>query len=116
MALPIFYPFKTRTLQASSTTTNSIMSVAVPARGRLIGAYYATSPQSSHTAVGTATVAVNGTSVTGMTAITVTTSTGDGSTNLGAPTVTTNVKAGDVLSVSCSSCVGGTATFIVKEF
>jgi len=116
MAYPQFYPFKTKYLQASTTSSNTISSTVVPARAKLLGAWYAPTPVASHTAVGTATVAVNGTSVTGMSAITVTTSTGDSATNLGSPTVDTYLNAGDVLSTLCSSVTGGVTQYILREF
>lgn len=126
MALPIFYPFKTRVLNATSTTSNAVMSVAVPARAKLVNAFYATTPQQSQTAAGTADITVNGSTAgtaggaTGWTGIAVTTSTGSSSTNLGAAntgTVATQfLNAGDVLATVYSSCVGGNTTFVVQEF
>lgn len=117
MALPSFFPFRTRHYQATTTTSNAIASVAVPARGELIKAYYATTPQQSQTAAANyVTVAVNGTSVTGWSSFTVTTSTGNSATDLGSPTAKSFVVAGDVVSVAASSCVGGTLTVVIREF
>jgi hypothetical protein len=91
-------------------------SCTVPARAKLVGAFYATTPLQTHTAVGTIDVQLNGTGVTGMTGITVTTSTGNSSTNLGTPTATTFCNAGDVLATLGSSVVGGNTSFVLREF
>jgi hypothetical protein len=115
MAYPVSYPFKTRIVNATSTTSNTIMSVAVSARAKLIGAFYATTSGLSHTAVGTASVAVNGTAVSGM-LTTVTTTTGTLGTDLGTPSVATFVNPTDILSVTLSSCVGGNTSFVLREF
>jgi len=124
MALPIFYPFKTRVLNATSTTSNQIVSVPVPARAKFINAFVATTPLASQTAVGTIDVTVNGTTAglsggnTGWTGITVTTSTGNSSTNLGTG-VSAGVQflnAGDVLATIASSVVGYSVSFVVQEF
>ena len=124
MAIPFLYPFKTRVLNATSTTSNTIMSVAVPARCKLINAFYATTSLASQTAVGTADITVNGSTAgtaggfAGWTGITVTTSTGNSSTNLG-----TGVSAGaqylnqgDVLATVISSSVGGSVSYVVQEY
>jgi hypothetical protein len=124
MAYPIFYPFKTRVLNASTTSSNVVMSVAVPARAKFINAFYVTTNQASQTAVGTADITVNGSTAgtaggfAGWTGITVTTSTGNSSTNLGTG-VSAGVQylnAGDVLATVLSSCVGGTTSYVVQEF
>jgi|SRR6478672_7918075 hypothetical protein len=116
MAYPVVNPFKTRVLNASSSSSNTMMSVAVPARAKLMGAFYATTPLQTHTAVGTADITVNGSTAAGMTGITVSTSTGNSSTNLGIPTSTVFLNAGDVLATVLSSCVGGNTSFVLREF
>ncbi len=116
MAYPTFYPFKTKYLQATSTTSNSIMSTVAPARAKLIGAWYTTTSLSAHTAVGVVDVTVNGSTATGMGALTVSTSTGASATNLGGPTAVTYLSAGDVLATVASSVVGGAVTFVVQEY
>lgn len=107
---------RTKYYFASSTTTNGQMSVAVNKRGQYIGGYYATSLTAAQTAAGQLAIAVNGNSVAGSSAISVTTSTGNSSTQLPIPTANTYLAAGDVLSVTCSSCIGGAVTFAVVEF
>jgi hypothetical protein len=125
MSYPNFYPFKTRVLNATSTTSNVIMSVAVPARAFLVDAFYNTTPQQTHTAVGTADITVNGTTAgigggaTGWTGLTVTTSTGNSSTRLGTlvgNASTVYLNSGDVLATVLSSVVGGNTTFVVREY
>jgi len=116
MALPNYFPFKTRTYNASSTSSNTILSSAVISRSKLIGGFYTTSSVASQTAVGVVDVTVNGSTATGMGAITITTSTGNSATNLGGPTAVTYLKEGDVLATVASSVVGGTVTFITQEF
>jgi hypothetical protein len=91
------------------------MSVAVPGRAKVIGAFYATTSGQTHTAVGTAQVAINGTAITGMLA-TVTTSTGNSATDLGTPAAPAFVGTGDVLSTILSSCVGGATSYVLREF
>lgn len=116
MALPINYTFKTRALTCTTSSTNSICSVAVPTRGKLLNVWYATDPKVAQTATGGVNITLNGSAVSGYTLSSITTSTGDSATNLGAPTADTFVKPGDVLATSCSSVVGGTTTFLIKEF
>lgn len=124
MAYPQFYPFKTRVLNATSTSSNTIMAVPVPARSKFINAYYVTTPLASQTAVGTIDITVNGSTAgtaggfSGWTGITVTTSTGNTSTNLGT-SVSAGVQylnAGDVLATVASSVVGGGVSFVLQEF
>jgi len=125
MAYPNFYPFKTRVLNASSTSSNTIMSVAVPARALLIDAFYVTTSLQSQTAAGTADITVNGStagtggSATGWTGLSVTTSTGNSSTQLSVKlgnASTVYLNAGDVLATVLSSCVGGNTSYVVREF
>ena len=117
MAYPTFFPFKTRVLNATSTTSNTIISVAVPARAKYVTGYFATtSGQSQTAAANTAEVLVNG-SVVVSSGTAVTTSTGNGSSNI--PVTATSaiyLSAGDVLSTVLSSCVGGNMSYVVQEF
>jgi|SRR6185437_3260815 len=114
MALPIFYPFKTKYFTATSTSSNSQVSIPIPARAKLLTAWVATTTAASQTAAGTVAVTQNGTTV--ITAASITTSTGNGSTNLGNPSSATYLAAGDVLATVASSVVGYSATFVVQEF
>ncbi len=116
MAYHTYYPFKVRTYTATTTATNGQTTVPVVARCRYVGGFYATTPLTSFaTAAYSRTVSINGTAITGLNT-TITTSTGDSATNLGAPTANTFLKAGDVLTTVASSCIGGTITHIVQEF
>lgn len=119
MALPIFYPFKTRyyTASSSSTAAGTIASVGVAARGKLIGATLTTNSQTTHSqATNAVDITVNGSTVTGWGGLVVTTSTGNSATVFGPPTATTYVKPGDVLSTVTSSVAGNCTVFIVQEF
>ena len=120
MALPFFYPFKTRMYQVTTTTSNSQNTVGVAARAKYISASYATMSSQSHTAVGAITVKTGvaaGVTVISTIAGLVTTSTGDSATLI-TPDATTVVylKAGDTLVTTLSSVVGGTVTHVVQEF
>jgi hypothetical protein len=97
MALPVFYPFKTRVLNATATSSNSIASVVVPARAKLITAWLATNPGAAQTAQGAVDLTVNGSTAAGMGGIAITTSTGNSSTNLGGPSSLTYLNSGDIL-------------------
>ena len=117
MAYPVFYPFKTRHYQATTTASNTICSVAVAQRGKLVGAVVATVPVATHSAAANALdITVNGSTVSGWGALTITTSTGNGSTIIPAPTATTFLNPGDVLATVASSVTGTMTTFIVNEF
>jgi len=116
MAYPTFYPFKSRHYHVTTASSNQTVSVPIVARGRLVTAYLATIPTAAQTAAGTVDIAVNGTAVTGWSGVSITTSTGNTSTNLGSPTATSYVGAGDVLSTVASSVVGYSAIIVVQEF
>jgi len=117
MAYPNYFPFKTKYLHATSTTSNTIISLAVPQRAKYITGFFATTPLQSQTAAtNTCEVLVNG-SVIVSSGTAVTTSTGNGSTQI--PVTATSaiyLAQGDVLSTVLSSCVGGNMTYIVQEF
>jgi hypothetical protein len=126
MAYPVFYPFKTRVLNATSSSSNGFMSVAVPARAKYVGAVYAPSQLTSQTAAvntceivlfpasansATATVISSGTAC----AITTTTGTAGTAIPITASTAIF-LSVGDILATQLSSCVGGTTSYIVQEF
>jgi len=114
MAYPIFYPFKTRVLNATSTSSNQTVSVPVPARAKFVTAYLATTPLASQTAAGAVDLCVNGSTAIG--GVSITTSTGNSSTSLGFSTSVVYLNAGDVLSTVASSVVGYSVSFVVQEF
>lgn len=117
MAYPTFYPFKSRHYQASSTTSNSLMTTPVVARGRYITGYFATTPMQSHTAATNTCETLVNNSVVVSSGTAVTTSTGTVGTQI--PVTATSVifvNPGDVLVTVLSSCVGGTMTHVVQEF
>jgi len=117
MAYPTFLPFKSRHYQASSTSSNALISAPVVARGKYITAFYATTPMQSQTAAAnTCEVLVNNSVVISSGGV-VSTSTGNGATQI--PVTATSaifVNPGDVLVTVLSSCVGGTITHVVQEF
>ena len=116
MALPIYYPFKTRIYNATQSSSNGIAAVAIAARAKLVTALVVTGSSAAQTAAGTIDITVNGSTASGLTGIAVTTSTGNGSTVVGSPTKVTYLNVGDVLATVASSVVGYTATFVVQEF
>ena len=127
MAYPVFYPFKTRVLNASSSSSNGSQQVAVPARAKYVSAVYAPTPQTAQTAAvntceiilwpvqltnnTTATIISSGT----LTAIVTTTGTAGTQIPITATTAI-YVNAGDILATQLSSCVGGTVSFVLQEF
>ncbi len=130
MAIPFFYPFKTRILEASTTSTAAtVLTVVVPHRGRLdsvnlsvgmIGAQTgAASVDFIQVASGFSTAAaILGTTISGMGTVAlgaaVTTTTG-GSFNF-VPTASTFVNPGDLLTLSATGCVGPNVAWVIKEF
>jgi len=110
-------------LSATSTSSNSKLFVTVPFRCELMGAAYATTPLAAQTAAGTLDIIVLSaqTTTTGMTipgwgGLTVSTSTGKTSTRFAEPTAETYLNSGDVLCSIGSSLVGGTISFLTREF
>ena len=73
MALPIYYPFKSRVLNATTITSNTVAEVAVPARAQLLDVWAA--PLASQTAAGAIDITINGSTAAGAGAIATTTST-----------------------------------------
>jgi len=119
-------------LSATSSSSNNVLSVAVPGRSsQLHHAFYC--PVAPQTVPGTIDVTVNGSTVAGLSQ-TITTSTwgtstywiapnsttgassGPPSVYLGAPSHLTYLQDGDVLGSVGSNLQGGTITFIVKEY
>lgn len=116
MAYPTFYPFKVRHYQASSTTSNTVVSAPVVARAKLIGAALVTSTLASQTAAGVVDITVNGSTASGYGGLSITTSTGNSATVFPAPTANVFLAPGDVLATVASSVVGFNCTYIVREF
>jgi len=117
MAYHTFFPFKTRTYTAQTTSSNTINSTVVIARGKLDSVWYATTPLATHSAAANALdVTVNGSTATGLGALTITTSTGNTASGPFRPTANVFLSAGDVLATVASSITGGQATFVVREF
>ncbi len=126
MAYPTFYPFKTRVLNASSSSSNAQMSVAVPARAKYIGAVYSPTWLTAHTAaVNTCEVVVTTQNagvpdtvvISSGTQTAVTTTTGTIGTAI--PVTASSVvflNPTDILTTQLSSCVGGTMSYVVQEF
>ena len=117
MAYPTFYPFKSKYYDASSTSSNAIISTPVVARGKYITAYFATTPMQSQTAAANTCEVLINNSVVVSSGTAVTTSTGTGSTQI--PITATSViyvNPGDAIVTVLSSCVGGTITHVVQEF
>jgi hypothetical protein len=112
-----YYPFKTRIYTAQTTTTNTICGTVVIARGKLDSVWYATTPLQTQSAAANALdITVNGSTATGLGALTITTSTGNTASGPFFPTANVFLKAGDTLASVCSSLVGGQTTYIVREF
>ena len=122
MAIPTYYPFKTRVLTATSSTTPSpACFVVVPARARYIQAQISNDPRLSHTAAtNQVDISVNGTTMATMGDFAITTSTGNSSgvtvvsPSTGGPGIILN--ANDVLGTWGSSVAGLVVTHILQEF
>ena len=124
MALPIYYPFKSRVLNATTITSNTVAEVAVAARAQLLDVWVA--PLASQTAVGAIDITINGSTAAGAGAIATTTSTAgtamhlysaySNSASINSTGGQLFLNAGDVLGTSSSSCVATNVTFVVKEF
>ncbi len=118
MAYPVFYPFKTRMYQATTTSSAATVNCVVGARGKYLGGYVSAGSSSILSVV--ADVLLNGTGITGSTGTSITSSTSPlmgGGVAIPAPTVSTFVNAGDVLGTLVSTALGGySVTHIVQEF
>ncbi len=130
MTLPFQYPFKTRVLSATSTSTASTtLMVTVPNRGKLDSAYLTVGFNSSQSAAATVdfvlsacglttTAAIIATTIMGSTSIgtgAVTTTTG-GSFNFSPTTATVYVNPGDVLGFYSTGTAGAVVSWVIKEF
>lgn len=123
MALPFFYPFKTKYYSIATTTTSGapISSVPIVARCKYVGGYFAPNNAGTSTNVtgfdviafkdgsATATVISSGTSVT------TTTGTLASPINVNAA-ATVFLNAGDVVATIGSTSQAGYVTHIVQEF
>ena len=118
MAYPTYYPFKTRILTATSSTTPSpVCFVVVPARARYVQALIANDPRLSHTAAtNQVDISINGSTMATMGDFAITTSTGNTVTTVIPTTNTTILNAGDVLGTWGSSVAGLVVTHVLTEF
>lgn len=115
MALPIFYPFKTRHYQATAISSNGIAAVPVVARGKVISVSIAPL-KTDQTATGAMDIAVNGSTATGLGAVAISTGVAGVISYTFAPTAAVFVGAGDVLSTVSSSVVATNTVISVQEF
>lgn len=126
MALPIFYPFKTRVINAATVSSSGTALVPVPARAKLMGGYICTNGAASNavsgggvwdlewsgaTSTSTPAVITGGTS-----AIASTTSTAIQSIAIPLTSPIFFVNAGDVLSIVGSSTPGFSVSLVLQEF
>jgi hypothetical protein len=118
MAYPTYYPFKTRVLTATSSTTPSpACFVVVPARARYVQALIGNDPRLSHTAAtNQVDISINGSTMATMGDFAITTSTGNTVTTVVPTTNLTVLNAGDVLGTWGSSVAGLVVTHILQEF
>ncbi len=125
MSLPVYYPFKTRVLNATSSSSSGTSAVAVAARSKLLNVWYAYN--ASQTGAGAVDLTVNGSTIAGAGGIATTTTTAGTSVQLysvgsnSAASINSTggiqfLNAGDVLGTSASSQAVGTVTFVVQEF
>ncbi len=119
MAYPVFYPFKTRMYQASTTSSaTTTLSAVVAARGKYLGGYVSGNGTNGTTVASVVDILLNGTGVTGSTGV-ATTSTGNfASYIIPPPTTSIYLKPGDVLTCSTTdvSTGGISITHVVQEF
>lgn len=123
MALPIFYPFKTRMYQVATTTSSGTptSSIVIAARCKYVGGYFVPNNAGTGTNVtGFDVVAFQGgaaTSVTLSSGTSVTTTTGTLGTAFNmTSTGVVYLNAGDVVMTLGSTSQGGYVTHIVQEF
>ena len=106
-----------RQYHASSHSSTTAGALAVATRGKLVEVWIA--PKINQTATaGSWTVSKNGTQITGLSSVALTTrAVGESSGTLSAaPSANTYVARGDILSVVGSSVVASNWTFVVQEF
>ncbi len=128
MAYPVFYPFKTRVLNCSSSSTvaPAIATVSVPSRGKFLTGYFNTNGAVGNTVASggiidglfysASTSTAGPAAVAGSTGIATTTTTAIQMFIIPPPTVTQFVNAGDVLSVQSSSTPGFACSLVIQEF
>lgn len=130
MALPFFYPFKTRVLQATTTATAATnLVVCVPHRGRLDNIMLSYGFVTAQSAQATVDFVVTASGLTTTAAITPTTISGLGSaallnavtTTTGGtlqffPTAATYVNPGDILQLLSTGTAAPSVSWIIKEF
>ena len=129
MSYPTFFPFRTHFItEGGSSTGSETINAVVPVRSVFVNAYWV--PNGSVLASsGSIDITVNGTTAgtaggnTGYTNISISSSTNGGpgmfATNVGLAATSVGVQylnAGDILSTVISSSVGGTVTYVVREF
>lgn len=117
MGFPYTTKIRRRYLQATSTTSNTMLTVPVPTRSKYVTAFYATTPLQSHTATANTVETLQNNSVVVSSGAAATTSTGTVATEI-PMTATSSIilSQGDVLVTVLSSCVGGMITHVVEEF
>ena len=122
MAYHTIGKFQRREYFASNLTSAVAAVVAVGNRGQLEKVYQAAAANlASTTIVGSWTVLLNGTQVTGLSSVAVpAVATAAGAAGVqqtsGSPSVNTYLYSGDVLSVTGSSLMKSNWTFVVREF
>ncbi len=117
MAYHTIGTFKKRAYTASNHSSTTAAAFVVPNRAKLIEVLQTVKVNQTATA-GSWTVSQNGTQITGLSSVAVTTGAVGESTaaSTGAPTSETFLQRGDVLSVVGSSLVASNWTFTVQEF
>lgn len=115
MALPTFFPFRTRHYHATAISSNGIAAVPVVARGKLISVSIAPL-KTDQTATGAMDIAVNGSTAAGLGAVAISTGVAGVISYTYAPTGAVIVGAGDVFSTVSSSVVATQTTLVVQEF
>ncbi len=121
MAYPVFYPFKTRMYQATTTASAASVpgiSCVVGARGKYLGGFFSANIAAGTTSTGTVDVLLNGTGIGGSTGVASTSTGVFASYVIPIPTTAIYLNAGDVLTASSTNiAVGGwSVTHIVQEF
>ncbi len=128
MAYPVVFPFKTRVINAgtSSTVAPAICVVPVPARGKLLGGFITTNGLVGNTVSGGgifdglfysgATSTAVPAAIAGCTGIAAATSTAIQSFVIPPPSPAQYLFAGDVLSVQASSTPGYAVSLVIQEF
>ena len=126
MSFPFFPPFKTRTVDAATTSTGSqLLTCVVPARGKLVSAQLSVGYNQSQTAAATVDFALHAgalgaaagttpSTISGMGGQSVTTTTA--ATFLFTPTGATYVNQGDVLVLSSTGTCCPQVMWVIQEF